>query len=305
MTMNDVFDALNTKHPAEGIRKGSPKIEIIKEFLDLFNITEHNCHHRNTLMFASRQTTEALRVTLMSLDIIDELHEAGVPYLPTVKLNQDPLEKIFGVVRSFHGDDDHPSVVQFSQIYRLLSLFTPVKNAVRGNCSGAPDGVLVSLHDSLGQKAKAAAKLKGAVEAKLYKKLCGMSLSVGHMDDLGHHRYQKVGTQEMVVYYLAVYTVKKVTKSVSCKRCVESLESASVPPSACDPRPSHSLLTELRSFKPWCLREPSFRMFTVIKHIEEIIRHTLDSNAVFGDLFWSILDGLDKASVPALGCDNH
>ncbi|KAH8033008.1 hypothetical protein HPB51_004932 [Rhipicephalus microplus] len=100
---NDVFDALNAKHPAEGIRKGSPQIQ-----------------------------------------------------------------RIFGVVRSFHGDDDHPTIVPFSQIYRLLSLFTPVKNAVKGNCSGQADIVLVSLHESLGEKAKAAAEIKRAVEAKLH-----------------------------------------------------------------------------------------------------------------------------------------
>ncbi|KAL3199749.1 hypothetical protein MRX96_053693, partial [Rhipicephalus microplus] len=75
--------------------------------------------------------------------------------------------RFFGVVRSFHGDDDHPTIVQFSQIYRLLALFTPVKNAVKGNCSGQADTVLVSLHESLGEKAKAAAEIKRAVEAKL------------------------------------------------------------------------------------------------------------------------------------------
>ncbi|KAL1468080.1 hypothetical protein MTO96_041712, partial [Rhipicephalus appendiculatus] len=178
---NDVFDALNAKHPAEGIRKGSPKIQIIQGFLELLNSTEKNHRERNMLLFASRQTTESLRVTLMSvLDIIDELHKAGIPYILTAKLNQDPLERFFGVVRSFHGDDDHPTIVQFSQIYRLLSLFTPVKNAVRGNCSGQADTVLVSLHESLGEKAKAAAEIKRAVEAKLHKKLFGITASEGN-----------------------------------------------------------------------------------------------------------------------------
>lgn len=59
----------------------------------MLNSTKENHHHQNMLMFASRQTTESLGVTLSSvLDIIDELYNNGVPYVLTVKLNQDPLE---------------------------------------------------------------------------------------------------------------------------------------------------------------------------------------------------------------------
>ncbi|KAL3184658.1 hypothetical protein MRX96_005989 [Rhipicephalus microplus] len=92
----------------------------------------------------------------------------GLPALEALELIKFADSRIFGVVRSFHGDDDHPTIVPFSQIYRLLSLFTPVKNAVKGNCSGQADIVLVSLHESLGEKAKAAAEIKRAVEAKLH-----------------------------------------------------------------------------------------------------------------------------------------
>ncbi|KAL3219488.1 hypothetical protein MRX96_005780 [Rhipicephalus microplus] len=94
--------------------------------------------------------------------------------------------RFFGVVRSFRqsiirqsSDNDHPTIVQFSQIYRILSLFTPVKNTVKRNCSGQADTVLVSLHKSLGEKAKAAAEIKRAVEAKLHKKLFGIAASEG------------------------------------------------------------------------------------------------------------------------------
>ncbi|KAL1417159.1 hypothetical protein MTO96_000642 [Rhipicephalus appendiculatus] len=172
-TVNDVFDALNAKHPQEGIRKGSPKIQVIKDFLNMLNETERNHCEKNTLLFASRQTMESLRVTLLSvLDIIEDLFAAGgTQYVLTAKLNQDPLERFFGIVRCFKGDEDHPSITQFSQIYRLLSLYTPLKTAIKGNCTGPCDSVLVSFHDSLGSKAKAAAELKATIESKLHKKL--------------------------------------------------------------------------------------------------------------------------------------
>ncbi|KAK8771340.1 hypothetical protein V5799_025417 [Amblyomma americanum] len=35
--MNDLFDALNAKFPAEGIRKNSPQLKVIIDFLDMLN----------------------------------------------------------------------------------------------------------------------------------------------------------------------------------------------------------------------------------------------------------------------------
>ncbi|KAG0422680.1 hypothetical protein HPB47_001513 [Ixodes persulcatus] len=68
--------------------------QVIKDYLQMLNETERNHCHQNMLLFASRQTVESLRVTLLSvLDIIEELHKAGVTYVLTAKLNQDPLEQ--------------------------------------------------------------------------------------------------------------------------------------------------------------------------------------------------------------------
>ncbi|KAL1417883.1 hypothetical protein MTO96_006055 [Rhipicephalus appendiculatus] len=133
---NDLFDTLNAKCPMEGIRRNSPKIKVIRDFLDLVDTTEKNSVRENTRMFASQQTIESLRVTLMSvLDVISHLHNKEVVYVLTAKLNQDPLERFFGVVRNFGGDEDHPTITHFSQIFRLLSLYTPLKMATKGNCS--------------------------------------------------------------------------------------------------------------------------------------------------------------------------
>lgn len=125
-------------------------------------------------------TTESLRVTLMSvIDIITWLHDKGTRYVLTIKLNQDPLEvaligllcfeitifwllssktyflffqHYFGVVRSFGGDEDHPTITHFGQIFRLLSLYTPLKMATKGNCTGEADPVLVTVEQSLSAK---------------------------------------------------------------------------------------------------------------------------------------------------------
>ncbi|KAH6935627.1 hypothetical protein HPB50_007090 [Hyalomma asiaticum] len=88
--LNDLFDILNAKIPQAGIRKGSPKIKFLEEFLDMLNQTEAR---KDVKLIASNQTVESLRVTLMSvLSIIEFLHSEGVSYILTAKLNQDPLE---------------------------------------------------------------------------------------------------------------------------------------------------------------------------------------------------------------------
>ncbi|KAK8774957.1 hypothetical protein V5799_010510 [Amblyomma americanum] len=234
------------------------------------------------LLFASRQTTESLRVTLLSaLDIIDELHKFK--------------QRFFVIVRYFHGDVDHPTIIQFSQIYRLL--FTPVKNAVKGNCSGAAESVLVSLHDSLGEKAKAAAELRNAVEEKQCKKLLSIRYLSGESDDLGDYGYEIAGPEEMVVYYLAGYVHKKITKAMYCKDCQVTLTAAPEHASPSDVVQRH--FTDLRSFKPGCLREPSLRLYTVIK-MESIVHKAIEKRVVFGDLFWEVLDRLEELCLQSI-----
>ncbi|KAH8033865.1 hypothetical protein HPB51_016637 [Rhipicephalus microplus] len=276
--------------------------EVIKDFLVMLDTTEFNQNAKNTLLFASRQTTESLRVTLLSIiDIIDELHKAGVPYVLTAKLNQDLLERFFGIVRSFHGDDDHPTIIQFSQIYRLLSLFTPVRNAVKGSCSRPAEGVLVSIHESLAEKAKAAAELKLAVEAKLDKKLLGMVCTEDVCCDERDHGYQKAGAHEMVVYYLAGFVHKKITKTITCEECCALLTASPDQFNSEETQLNQRRLTKLRSFKPGCLREVSFRLYALIKEVEEVVHDTLETSAVFGDIFWMVHVTTSKSSGKTTG----
>ncbi|KAL1447705.1 hypothetical protein MTO96_044233 [Rhipicephalus appendiculatus] len=67
--------------------------EVIKDFLEMLNSTEKNSVEQGLKLFASQQTTQSLRVTLMStLEIIEFLLDEGAHYVLTAKLNQDPVE---------------------------------------------------------------------------------------------------------------------------------------------------------------------------------------------------------------------
>ncbi|KAH6933209.1 hypothetical protein HPB50_013449 [Hyalomma asiaticum] len=167
---------------------------------------------------------------------------------------------------------------KLSQVYRLLSLFTLMKNAVKGNCSGQADTVLVSLHESLGGKAKAAAEIKHAVEAKLHKTLFGTAASKSNSDEPDECDCKKPGTQEMVVYYLAGYTHKKVTKTVACRQYLDILTADAETLEKKGTNFSQARLTEMREFKSGCLHQPSLLLYTFMKKVEHIICQTIDGH---------------------------
>lgn len=58
--------------------------------------------------------------------------ECNYDYLMTIRLTQDALEKLVGIMRSACGCNDHLDVMLFGQVYRLLcsySLATPPKGS--------------------------------------------------------------------------------------------------------------------------------------------------------------------------------
>lgn len=56
---------------------------------------------------------------------------------------------------------------QFGQIFRLSSLYTPLKMAMKGNCTGDADPVRVSVEESLSSKRLEVLQQKKEREDKL------------------------------------------------------------------------------------------------------------------------------------------
>ncbi|KAH9364652.1 hypothetical protein HPB48_018460 [Haemaphysalis longicornis] len=75
-----------------------------------------------------------------------------VPKLTKEHVAPDNLRKMnrfFGVTRTFGGDEDHPTVVSFSHIYRLLRLYTPIKTCIVGNVVPGPTLVLAAVQETM------------------------------------------------------------------------------------------------------------------------------------------------------------
>ncbi|KAH8029765.1 hypothetical protein HPB51_003717 [Rhipicephalus microplus] len=278
--------------------KGAAPGKILKDFLEMLNTTERNAVKENLKLFASQQTTESLRVTLLStIDVIAFLLAQGANYVPTAKLNQDPLERHFGLARSFGGDESHPTVVNFSQIFRLLSLYTPIKTALRGSVQGTPCSVLVSVTDTLKitkdahQEEKV--RLHDIVEAKM------MEITTASADTSeqgpSDHAYFKGEVEDSVVYYLCGYVIHKFTKHATCHLCIEDISSAT-PALASD-----SYLTDYRSFKQGRLKHPTQKMLTFFKIVSKVVSACLEllisAGTYFGKCWksWRSTSFLDSA----------
>lgn len=61
----------------------------------------------------------------------------GVKFFLTAKLNQDPLEKFFGLQRQRGGVNENPNVKEFLKNTQALRVIGSVCGNIRGNVRGA------------------------------------------------------------------------------------------------------------------------------------------------------------------------
>ncbi|KAH7932351.1 hypothetical protein HPB51_029348 [Rhipicephalus microplus] len=140
-------------------------------------------------------------------------------------------------------------------------------------------------------------RLHDIVEAKM------MEITTASADtsELGpsDHAYFKGEVEDSVVYYLCGYVIHKFTKHATCHLCIEDISSAT-PVLASD-----SYLTDYRSFKQGSLKHPTQKMLTFFKIVSKVVSACLDKEDLCGDIFWKVLEELEKHHLSRLGCDQH
>lgn len=84
--------------------------------------------------FVSDGTAEGLRVTIHStLSLLKYLTSVGFKYLLTFRPSQDKLENLFGIIRQYSGNNDHPSPDQFPVTVNCLSFYYLARAPKSGN----------------------------------------------------------------------------------------------------------------------------------------------------------------------------
>ncbi|CAH1731085.1 unnamed protein product [Aphis gossypii] len=95
---NNIFDALNRKFPAEGIRQNSKDFKVLEDGITFINSWEQNLLDQKIMEseFLTKQTADGLRVTMKStIELAKYLLQSGFRYVLSNKMNQDRLEVIY------------------------------------------------------------------------------------------------------------------------------------------------------------------------------------------------------------------
>ncbi|XP_074110938.1 uncharacterized protein LOC141535065 isoform X2 [Cotesia typhae] len=157
--VNNLIRAMSSRTPSHALRADPdcPRRRVISDFLDYLKVWEAKANEEKELnkkrkkkkkqtqiddsqenekfFFAiTSSTLNGLKITLQStLELSEFLQkECNFDYLMTSRLNQDQLEKFFGIMRNVCRCNDHPDTILFGQVFRLLcsySLVTPPKGS--------------------------------------------------------------------------------------------------------------------------------------------------------------------------------
>ncbi|XP_060845707.1 LOW QUALITY PROTEIN: uncharacterized protein LOC132925316 [Rhopalosiphum padi] len=149
--------------------------------------------------FLTKATSESLRLTLKS----------------TIDL------KFFGIIRQTSGPNDHPTTPTFLQLYRLLSICSLVKPPRSGNCTviDASSITLTELNnDESYAREEKIEKLKNYIDKVVEE-------GKWDMDDVFREtNFNDDTTFNCVVYYLAGYLARKLSKKTKCQLCSSGIK---------------------------------------------------------------------------------
>ncbi|KAH9374788.1 hypothetical protein HPB48_000452 [Haemaphysalis longicornis] len=217
---NDLFDAPNRNHPKEGITNGSKGLRVLASFLHWLNMWEKEAASGKIARasFLTDQTAEGLRVTVLSALELSRylLKSCGFKYVLTGQFNQDVLERFFGIIRHVGGQNGHPSMPTFLQLYNMLSFYSLMKPPKFGNCElqGSQERCALTLTDLKLAFQEASAQRTKLQELK--QKLHGLVSAEVECEDVP-------GTSDCIVYYLAGFMRRKLLRNMVCLVCQEGL----------------------------------------------------------------------------------
>ncbi|CAN7938465.1 unnamed protein product [Ixodes hexagonus] len=198
----------------------------------------------------------------------------------------------------------HPTIVSFSHIYRLLSLYTPIRACISGNVQAEPTFVLATVQETMKSGKKELLASHERLQEALRKRLAEISTPAQRGEaQTGRraapdHGYTVPAAKYCVVYYLCGYLVHSFLKHEKCAACISDIQS----PNAQCPE---ALLTLEKEFKEGSLKFPSWELFTMFRGIENKISSMLKEKQLCVDTFWNLLDKIEGCDVSSVGCSAH
>jgi len=202
------------------------------------------------------------------------------------------------LVRGAGGHEDHPTVSNFIQLYRILSLYTPVKKITKGNvASDENETLLVSFQDSLKTHAKEVGKRKLEWKDEIHNIIKGKASEAVQASSEGCS-----SLDANIVYHLSGYVVFKSKNFSSCQNCLTSIETSNL-----KNLPAVADLSKIMDYG-CVLKYPSLPLFKLICFVvEPALVKMIEKKSMYGDMVKNILTSLDSFSVKDIGCelDDH
>lgn len=134
--MDNLFDVLNSMHVE---KKGKKLRYAICEGSEHHNFLNDCLSWLDKWKFDTNRpphTVRGWKITIKgTLLLWEELHsDFGFSRLLTRRLQQDPLENLFGTIRKQHGCNEHPNAFQFTAGLKHVSISKMMKLSRKGNC---------------------------------------------------------------------------------------------------------------------------------------------------------------------------
>ncbi|KAK3907953.1 Transposable element P transposase [Frankliniella fusca] len=336
-------DCMNSRTPVAALRPNSEMIKTIDEFLNWMKETQDyltnkmheaklkaekarvaflakrnkrfRCAQSNILKerdwVFSESTDVGLKVTLENTKsllqyLCSDKPNLGYKYLMTSRLNQDALERFFGLMRQSCGGNTHPEARMFVQLFRLLSVYSLVKPLKGSNITGGDMlKTLMSLDDLRNMTNN---ERKKEFDKRLDEIIDGGDhYEPGHIEDvvarLEDHDYFKESIDEFALVYVSGFAARRSARfTEGCSDCEEALTLKEK-----DSATDEHLLIKLKT--RGYLLFPSNELVNTLRYIEHQILKACYENDLEENFLFLVLDNLEKSSakvaMPLVGCPLH
>ncbi|XP_011705030.1 PREDICTED: uncharacterized protein LOC105460298 [Wasmannia auropunctata] len=304
--VNALITAMNNRTPKNSLQTGNEMYKNIEDFLTFLVKWEKEAKIMD-YSFITEQTCYGLKISLkVTLEICSFLiHKCGFQYLMTARLNQDNLERFFGMMRSCCGCNDHPDSQLYIQTYRLISTYSLVKPPKGCNVSSEEImNVLLNIKDIADNKEREEQWI-AQIDTVLDR---GRNTDVlAYVPSLfNDHNSHKCTTSDYVLTYIAGYVARKgkrFCKGIDNSKyfiCQECLKTLVLQPN--NEIPERHKLIEIKS--KGYLINPFVALFNLLSTLEKGIIETTQCGEINANTLFEIMDLIDdeKDPVTLLGC---
>ncbi|XP_077496128.1 uncharacterized protein LOC144107018 [Amblyomma americanum] len=294
--IHDLIEILTSRFPVEALRPNSPAVQKLNSFLEFLGSWEN--HTKGQQGFLSKSTATGLRVTVASvLALLRYLcDDLGFRYLMTSRVSQDPVERLFGIVRQSSGCNSHPTPQQFIITVNCLSFSNLAHSVSRGNCEA---GVLSAL-----LPADAGVQASSSGKQQLVDKVLD-SGDLSAAEDLltdsapDHASCVVASSDSRLIFYIAGYVARKCILKSGCEACLTRLLMTK------EAAECLNLASFTRMRDNGGLLYRSSVLYAFVENLEEAFTECFSLLELHSDSVLDVLGHIKQKQKIELGCQDH